>query len=484
MQQVQPSPLPRQVYERRTLGLAWLVLLVAFAFFCALLTGLAFSAWSYYTHADDARDSLLIVRGPSEWITWKPASRTVFQRVEEEQVLHEGDEVRIANSAGYGQVATIRLFDQSTLDMWASADVRLLSMRTSRWNNTLQEVTLEQSLGYVRYDLQDSQPYQRVVYHVELGDAWVEFAPGGSYSIEVLPSERVAQVAGASVVRPMQTDIAVRSGMAIVHGASRSVTLIENQRVLVNAIGEPGPTLPARWELIQDGSFSMYSEEEYNNTTLLENESSPTFPRSQTWYVYGVPPEAGSSGFFRLSRGCLPPDASNDCDPREQRNAAWFFRSGRHTRSFTTGVYQELGRNGQGVDVSEYRSLVFSVWARILDQSIPLTGEQGTECPLMIRLLGKKNNPTDPEQERVICLYTGDQSESEAARWPGVAYIQIDRYEWYNLSIELRDPIWMPDFRYLRRIEIYANGHDYNSQVTGVSLIGSQYVPERSPLGE
>jgi hypothetical protein len=77
----------------------------------------------------------------------------------------------------------------------------------------------------------------------------------------------------------------------------------------------------------------------------------------------------------------------------------------------------------------------------------------------------------------VICFYTSSDESREPERYPGITYYHVEPYEWYHLELDLRSEDWLPDVRYLRSVEIYANGHEYNSRVTGVSLVGSHYPP-------
>jgi hypothetical protein len=251
-----------------------------------------------------------------------------------------------------------------------------------------------------------------------------------------------------------------------------AVLLRERERVLVDAAGSPGLAVPARWELVRDGGFSQFSEKEYNNTTSDD----PMLPRSDSWIVYGIPelpPE--NRGFFRLSQICRPP-AVNDsyCGPADRRTAAWFYRVGGQVSGFTTGIRQELGPAGEGIDISEFRSLRLNLWARVLFQSLDSVGDQGSECPVMVRLLAKRFSPADPEEERVICVFTSADGTPPAVTAPGVQYELVNLAEWTEFSIDLRDPRWLPDYRYLRSIQIYANGHDYDSRVAEVSIVGEQ----------
>jgi hypothetical protein len=470
MQQIETQP-PRAATQQRTLRLAWLTLLGFFTLFAALLTWAGLTVRDVYQTATRSQAATLFLRGPAEAISWRPADRTIFQGPRDLQGLAEGDTVRIATNAGYGQAASIRLFDDSQLDLWASAEVALDRLRTSRWHSGTLDVDLTQLGGYVRYDIKPNLPYEQRRYRVRVGDATVELAPGGSYSIDMRSQRRIERPDGGNV---LEADVAVRSGAATVYGADGAVVpLRARERVLVDAAGIPGLAVPARWELVRDGGFSQFSELEYNNATSTD----PTAPRADTWVVFGVPDlPPDQQGFFRLSRICRPPQvAGNYCTSADQRTAAWFYRVGNQTSGFTTGIEQTLGPDGEGIDIAEYRTLRLNLWARVLDQSLRDAGDRGSECPVMLRLLVKRYSPTDPEEQRVVCIYIDqDGVAPPAVQEPGIQYKPVPLAEWQQFSFDLRSPEWLPDYRYLRSIQIYANGHDYDSRVAEISLLGEQ----------
>jgi hypothetical protein len=461
----------RLAAQRRTLRIAWLTLFVFFGLFLALSTWVIFSVWQWYLTATDTQTATLVVRSVSESIVWQPAGRTIFQGVRDQQPLSEGDTVRTLPNAGYGQVASLRLFEGSQLDLWAGTEVRLTSLRTTRWHSSTLEVAIEQLNGYVRYDVRADQPFHKVDIRVTIGDAQVVLLPGGSYSIGLYPPERRVM---RSDGRPaLVADVAVRSGQAIVTGmVGQPIHLMAGQRVEVDPAGMPGLPVPARWELIRDGGFSRFSEIEYNNTTRTDD---PTLPRSTTWQVSGTPnlplPERG---FFRLAQICRPPNSTLVCPIEDFRTAAWFYRMGGQTNGFVTSIRQALGVHGAGIDVSEFRSLVFSLWARVDYQSLPAAGDRGTECPIMIRIVARRSSPTDPDEERVVCIYTATSDDALRVRADGVFYQRVEPSTWSRFQVNLRDENWLPDYRYLRSVEIYANGHDYDSRVAEVSLVGTQ----------
>lgn len=472
MQRIEQPPADlRAGAQRRTLRMAWLTLSGFFLTFLLLLAWAGLSVYSFYVNATSPREATVVVRGEPDRLSWLPSGRSAFQGVRDGQPLGEGDAVRALSTAGYGQVASIRLFDDSQLDLWAGTEVRLRSLRTSRWNNHIQEVVVAQDDGYVRYDIKAGQPFRAVSFRVQIGLASVELAPGGSYSVELRPSDRVIDSLGGQLPARI-ADVAVRSGSAVVVGVNGDrVELGERQRVQVDPAGVPSLAVPARWELVRDGGFSLFSEIEYNNTTLPEELGRP---ESRFWVVSGtptLPPE--QRGYFRLSQVCQPPLIGR-CGPNERRLAAWFYRTGGQTNGFATFVTQELGERGEGVDISEYRTLTFSLWARVLVQSIRDAGVGGSECPVMVRIVGRRESPNDPDTQRVACLYVDDGDGQPGARADDVFYYPVPLAGWYNLTIDLRSQEWMSDFRYLRLVQVYANGHDYDARVAEVSLVGEQ----------
>lgn len=470
MHYAEQTPAARAADQQRTLGLAWITLLFFFLLFLGLLAWAGLAVRGVYQTATRPEGGTLVVRGPSEWVAWRPADRTLYQAAADGQPLAEGDSVRAATSAGYGQVASIRLFEQSQLDLWAGAEVTVETLRTSRWHSGALTMAARQRAGYVRYDIKAGQPFEQVSFDVRVGDAVVQLAPGGSYSIDMRPPAR--PVARADGGNSLEADIAVRSGSAVVLGANGMVVeLRARERVMVDAAGLPGLAVPARWDLVRDGGFSQASELEYNNTTLND----PTKAQSQYWKVYSGPElPLENLGFFRLAETCRPPIVDNYCAQADRRTAAWFYRVGGQTSSFTVGIKQELGADGAGIDISEYRSLQFSLWARVLNQSLTDAGDRGVECPVMIRLVAKRNSPSDPEEQRDVCVYIGADPSELAVKEPGMTYYAVNEADWTQINLDLRAEDWLPDYRYLRRIQIFAQGHDYDSRVAEVTLLGEQ----------
>lgn len=470
---MQRTETARQAAQQHTLRLAWITLLTFLILFLILVSWGVYTGHKFYVSAVTPRDATVIIRGPTEWISWQPANRSIFQGISNQQVIGQGDGVRVVTKAGYGQIASIRLFDESQIDLWAGADLRFETLETTRWSDQRQEVVIRQSGGYVRYDLRANQPYTDVRFRVLIGNTTLELTPGGSYSVDLRPTNRVITAIPGAPIQPFVVDVAVRSGTLMVLDDNQpTVVLGARQRVEIDQAGIPGMPVPARWELIRDGGFSQFSEIEYNNTTLT---NTTTLRQADTWHVYSGPAlPIEQRGFFRLSSICRPPLVDNSCNAADRRTAAWFYRTGKQNTGFITGIKQQFGPTGNGVDISEYRSLTFSLWVRVLDQSIEDVGDRGSECPVMIRFLARRESPDDPDQERVVCIYSDTDAQPPRVHDSDVQYYQVEKAEWTFFKIDLRDTTWLPDHRYLQGIQIYANGHDYNALVAEVSLIGEQ----------
>lgn len=455
---------------------AWVILLIYFLLFCILLiVGSSFGLRYYTSSLVSVPGSLLrshvntgvIVQArgqlsPSS-IERLPAGRDPCPNSQDIcNVLNEGESVKTRREAGYGPVASLVLPDQSHIQLWASpdgADLTLQRYQVTQWNNRQQIVELVQHAGYVRYDIADAQPYQEVVYEVQTDtNTRIRLKQGGSYSIFIPGNtQRLVDAHGT----PLMLEIAVRSGTATISHAYRQQVLNAHEKIQLNVAGTLSEPISANWELIADGDFGQYQRQ---NQYLRE---------SQTWQRDWTPNVPGMTvtelnGDFSVVKTCRPqnPDL---CLPEQQVYIGQFRRTGNQTRPFTTGIFQNLE-----ADVSEYTSLHLRGWVRVLNQSVEGAGAQGSECPLLIWLKYKPTSPTDQEQDRFFCIYSVDNGSNNLPDLQNIRYLAIPRFQWYYLDIELRDDSLIKQARYLQVLRVEARGHDYLTEVTGLSLVGTQ----------
>lgn len=459
--------------------IAWAWMLAFFGLFCALVGMLGYGAWNYYTTATLAIDGALLRSHVNAGVIVQLRGRLNAESIErlpperdpcpgERDIctpVGEGSVIRTKAEAGYGPVASLVLADRTQIDFWAhpgGAELALVSYRSTRWNAARLELLLRQNAGYLRYDLASGQPYEQVEYVVEAGDGVrVLLSPGGSYSINVPVNEPGRSPAIAATGNPLRVEVATRAGNAIIDYRGEQVAVRPGQLLQVDDQGLLHGPDEARWELIRDGGFTRYQEQnEYG-------EGSETWRKLWTANAPGMTAEE-QNGRFVVVRACRP-ETPDLCSPDNQVAIGQFRRDGQQTRPFTTGIEQTID-----ADVSEFTSLRMSAWVRVLTQTVQLAGVAGSECPIMVQLVYKPTSPTDQQLNRYFCIYTGADAVSGSEDVGEIRYRQVPPFQWYRLNVELRDDSLLRQARYLQLIRVEARGHDYLSEITEISLVGRQ----------
>lgn len=472
----QPTHSP--VVHRSPAISAWAILLTYFLLFCILVAAGAYFGLNYFNTAlVSVPGSLLrshvntgVVVQPRGQLTplsivRLPAGRDPCPSSQDIcNVLTEGASVKTQPEAGYGPVASLVLPDQSHIQLWASpngADLTLARYQVTQWNDRQQIVQLTQHAGYVRYDIAKGQAYKQIVYEVQTDSGTrIDLELGGSYSI-FIPGATDSRHAVDSHGTPIMLEVAVRSGKATISHGYRQQEISIHEKIQLNIAGVLSDPQPAAWELIADGDFAQFQQQhEYLD-------GSETWRRAWTPNVAGMSAEE-LNGDFGVVKACRPqtPDL---CLPSEQLFIGQFRRTGNQLKPFTTGIFQHLE-----ADVSEYTSLRLRGWVRVLNQSIEGAGAQGSECPILIWLKYKPTSPTDQEQDRFFCIYSVDNGLTDIPDLQNIRYKPVPRFQWYYLDIELRDDSLIRQARYLQLLRVEARGHDYLTEVTGLSLVGTQ----------
>ncbi len=470
----QTSPLFRRMRPETS---AWVLLWAFFALFCLLMAGLLFLGWRYYGTAMRPLQGQIRAFTGLSTIQFRAAGSTTFGASVDQCAaadencftLYEGDTVRATREAGYGKVAELNLADTAQIQLWAhplGAELTLDNFAVSRFTGERKIVQLTQRAGYVRYDLAAQSAYPRTNYRVMLSqDVTVELAGGGSYSIDVpQPIDGTPNVRAMSThVQPM-AEIAVRSGTATVTAHGQQVVIRPDEKLAIDPDGAPGDIMAAEWQLIGDGTFALALAQQRANQPVTN------------WRLYREPgvlnlPRDQLNGQFNVTEACSPrsPDACQD----GQEPVAQLRREG--VLPATTGVTQTLD-----VDVSEYPSLIFSGNVRIV-KGDAIDELNADNCPLTIRLYYRQNSPADEQEYRNICIYPrGDEDQimvepgSTTAEQGQTSYIEVPRFQWERVEINLREDPTLRSVKYLQRIELSARGTAYIVELNNLSLVGRQ----------
>jgi hypothetical protein len=461
---------------------AWLILTTFFLIFCALVAAAGLAGWRYYTGAMRRVDGGLVRVHARAGVTYQATGSTKKITPDAQcednpagvtdacQDLNEGDQVQAVPDAGYGQVASIKLPDQTQIDMWAhptGADLTLQKYAVSRWSKQRQIIEFKQSAGYARYDIPPKvrSQYDDVLYSVTISSTTgvsLILSPGGSYSVNVPHAEDGRPQPVADSGAPLLVEVAVRAGSVDVRTPGGIVTVYPGEKVQVDTSGAATQPVPASWQLIRNGQLEDWPP---GATTDANGSWIQGFDVTDANTT-----DAERNGTFSILRRCGPVTPDN-CTSSEYVNIGQFSRQGNQSKSFAVQIGQSLD-----LDVSEYPRLELRAWVRIANQSIAKAGELGTECPMTIKLTYKERSPSDTEQNRYFCIYVDETAADLPKDQKGSEFIYtpVHQGQWYNLKYPLRTYSSLKEAYYLQSILIRANGHDYVSEITDISLVAAQ----------
>lgn len=228
------------------------------------------------------------------------------------------------------------------------------------------------------------------------------------------------------------TEIIVRGGEAEVEAMNRIVLLRAGRRATI-ALGEP-PSYPllAAINLVRDGDFNE--------------------PLDKNWVPEALVTAANPENVII---GAVSIIDSSD------RKAAYFEREGNDGLHSETSLVQQID-----ADVLDFDSLILRMDVLLLSQNLPGCGQLSSECPLMARIdfIDITGNP----RHWVHGFYLHDPVQN----WPIENAEKIPSFVWFEYeSPDLLQSPSLPRPQKITSIRIYASGHDYRSQVSGVGLI-------------
>ncbi len=307
--------------------------------------------------------------------------------------------------------ALITTFDHSTVTLFPQTQVTLRQSSSPRYKDPACQISLAVDTGAVRIGVavpREGVPRQFIVLTPQ---ATYELAEG-SYRVEV------GDIVSA---------VSVRQGRAIVSAQGTSVTVGRGQRGEVLVGQSPSAPKPAEQELLVNGDFSQGFEGWQLADTAI----------------------SGAEGRITLTKS-------------EERTVVRFVRRGSEGGHGESVIGQVVGK-----DVTDFLRLRLSVDVKVLYQSLPGGGVMGSEHPIAVRIRYR----TEADEVSRI-WYHGFYYLQDSESFVGPAD-RVPQSDWQHFEFDLYDPEIMP----LRpseilTFEVVASGHDYESLVAEVSLVG------------
>ncbi len=411
------STLPENPYE--SVGRqAWIILWTAFIIFLMLLVGIPTGIRWYLHNATVPRYTLVQpLRGTPLLIDEDENKTTpVIQAME----LREGEIIRTDENSR----ATISVYadnqnddEQVTIQLRTNSELQLHKARTPRFNLSKRANETELQLVVGRARITGGAEGERPL----------------SITIRT-PHGRIHLTSGsvALAVTNDATEVSVRSGQAEVTALGRTVVLANRRRTVI-ALDQP-PALPmaSSQNFVRNGDFSQPLTETWQIETIVDARDPSAVTAGQVSII-----ESGG------------------------RKAVYFVREGEQDIHTETAIAQDLD-----VDVQDYDSLTLRLDVRLISQSLPGGGIQSSEFPLMVRIdfIDMNGNPQ---------FWThGFYAVDPIANWPIRDGEKIPSFVWYEYeSPDFLNSATFPRPAKVTRVRVYASGHNYRSQASGIELI-------------
>jgi hypothetical protein len=402
--------------------LAWTVVLISLFICVGLAVSVPLAVGSIVNDSSEtAANTLDVQRGTA--LVRLPGSGEAIGVTTSRENLPEGTTIRADPNTQ--ALLTIRSpHDGSileTVQIYGSTDLEIIRIRSPRFQMSTRshQIDLLTDIGRVRVNIVggSERPLESALITPQARTTLQE----GSYAFEVSNDE---------------TQVTVRDGLAQISAQGTTQELGPQQRTVVKLNGPPSGVLSPERNLVTNGSFRL--------------------PLNGTWETYNDlqnPREHEGTVTIQTVVG--------------QRSAVFERQGDFHAE---TGIRQTINK-----DVRDLTSLRLHFVVRVFDQDVPVCGQAGSECPLMVRLDYKDQDGTDrsflqgfytrPDSSGANPTYnttSGTRNEHQRIS-PNVGFT----FDSDNLVETLKPS-------QITTITFYASGHSYRSSVAEVELLGEQ----------
>jgi hypothetical protein len=341
-------------------------------------------------------------------ITRYSAANPNWVVLNEDEPLREGDRIR-TDRVGR---ALLTLFEGSTVRIEPESEIELSRLQVSVFAPRTNFVSLAVRRG------------KAVIAVARPASGGTEFVVTFEQGRAVLLEGSYAVVAGqpAALIKVRER------GQAFVTAGGRTVELRERYQTVVSRT--PSAPQPAATDLIRNGDFS-------EGLKGWEREPDSTYCREFT-----------------------PAPAQVTLGGDDRGPYVHFLRRGSQNTACEVFLRQEINQ-----DVSEFWTLRLSLEINVIAQSLSGGGNLGSEYPMMVRL--KYRSAEGLEELVVRGFYIENPARSRVDNG-----MPVRQGTWETIVYEQDLMTRLPTPRQILYLELVAGGHDYESMVRRVSLVG------------
>lgn len=405
--------------DRNPSRAAWIGLVCAFVLFLGTTFFAGRAGLSFIRSATrPATATLGVTLGP---VLVQKAQTRGWVKAENGLVLGEGDAVE---NLGPGPPVTLAFFDGTVAVLQPGASLVLDEVRTGRFpipGSPHRLLTFDLTGGQLHLDVTSADASGKVV--VKAMGTRVTLAPG-EFDLQIIRQ----QVDG--IDQCCMTQFVDLHGTAQVYAAGETVTVRHDQRAVVPMGGVPLPLQPAARELVVNGALEADAHGSFPGWTIVR--------RSEPGGALGtVTPLAGADG-----------------------PGIHIVRTGSDVHG-ETGLLQNVN-----LDARNLVTLTLSFDYRLLAQSLPGGGRDGSEYPLIVRVdYIESNGGLIPWYHGFFTVPASGEMRVNAQAHGPVVDGTWHRYDGQLLALSPRPTV-------IRWIELLGSGWNYAVDVSHVSLAG------------
>lgn len=399
-------------------GQAWILLWLAFLLFLVVIIGLPLSVRYYLRHATVPQPvQAEAIRGIT--LVFESQLGETMPVIESSD-LRENDVIRTDENARANVVIYVREGDSNsiaTVQLRSSSELVFQSARTPRFDSSPLIDTIQLRLNQGRARVTGSGGERPLQITVETLHGIVRLDGDGDAAI---------------TVNNEMTEVISRGGYVEVEAHNRRVLLTSDRRSTIALNEPPSDPLPTAINLIKNGDFMQPLEGSWETASVVSADD-------LTNVAFGEVTIVGDS----------------------ERKAAYFLREGDEGIHTETALSQDIN-----VDALDFNSLILRMDVLLLSQSLPGGGQQSSEFPLIARIdfIDVNGNP--------IFWTHGFYMTDPVQNWPIKDGEKIPSFVWYEYeSPDFLNSPTFPRPQKVTGIRIYASGHNYRSQASGIGLI-------------
>jgi hypothetical protein len=433
----------------------WAAMLASMVVFLTLCGAVAFGFSNFLSSITEPKSALIKALPPSVLAVLRH-NTTTPEQITDSATLHEGDAV----TTGKSDQAFITLFsDSGSILMYFNTNLEMEKLRASPFVQSSNEIAVLLNKGTIVLAAAQPTDNSSTSYTLSTNQAQIDVEPGAHLRVSVQDDQGI-----------LVTQVVVNSGHSTLWSHGKPVEIGPDQMAWVSGSELPEGPEAAQVDLIRNGSF----DDAPNNSSEEVSEGG-----------------LGTAGWapLRDNSGADSSAASVSITEEVNLKAAVISGQGAANKYVRIGMVQDINQ-----PASFFTSIELSATVKLVKQELPVGGPVPDVYPLIVRVVYTDQNGKNQEWRRSFYFQGPDPELTDntiikitQGRWITTHEIQearrealADRTRAGGASdtgnsaaalFMLKSPTQGQDIAVINAIEVYGYGTQFQSWITGISLL-------------